>query len=50
MITTGKPREATMPKPPRMTPEDGEREALDRELDEELEDTFPASLLRLQQF
>lgn len=39
-----------MPKPPRMTPEDGEREALDRELDEELEDTFPASLLRLQQF
>jgi hypothetical protein len=26
-----------------MTPEDGEREALDRELDVELDDTFPAS-------
>jgi hypothetical protein len=32
-----------MPKQPRMTPEDGEREALDRELDVELDDTFPAS-------
>jgi hypothetical protein len=32
-----------MPKEPRKTPEDAEREELDRELDEELEGTFPAS-------
>ena len=32
-----------MPKEPRKTPEDEEREALDRELDEELKETFPAS-------
>jgi hypothetical protein len=32
-----------MPKEPRKTLEDEEREALDRELDEELDDTFPAS-------
>jgi hypothetical protein len=31
-----------MPKEPRKT-DDEEREALDRELDEELEETFPAS-------
>jgi hypothetical protein len=31
-----------MPKEPRRTDEE-EREALDRELDEELEETFPAS-------
>jgi hypothetical protein len=36
-------REAPMPKEPRKTLEDEEREALDRELDEELDDTFPAS-------
>ncbi len=32
-----------MPKEPRKTREDEERDALDRELDEELKETFPAS-------
>jgi hypothetical protein len=32
-----------MPKEPRKTREDEERDALDRELDEELEKSFPAS-------
>jgi hypothetical protein len=32
-----------MPKEPRKTTEDEEREALDHELDEELDDSFPAS-------
>jgi hypothetical protein len=35
--------ETAMPKEPGKTPEEEEREALDRELDEELDDTFPAS-------